>query len=154
MCSSDLFHFWCKRVCQENDYEEEYKNLWTENENVHSVLSVDLPNLVSSILDDSSCITSSYDAVLVDEGQDFMPSWWNVLRKVCKKDGEMLLVADATQDIYGTANSWTDETMVGAGFGGKWAELKISYRLPLLALEYSRKFAEQFLPKEDRKSVV
>jgi len=145
------FHFWCKRVCQENDYEEEYKNLWVENKDINSVLSVDLPNLVSSILGDlpSTGITSSYDAVLVDEGQDFMPSWWNVLRKVCKKDGEMLLVADATQDIYGTANSWTDEAMVGAGFpGGKWAELNISYRLPLLALEYSRKFAEQFLPKD------
>jgi len=143
------FHFWCKRVCQENDYDEEYRSLWAEDKNVHKVLSIELPDLVSSILDDRHCITSSYDAVLVDEGQDFMPRWWNVLRKVCRKDGEMLLVADATQDIYGTANSWTDEAMIGAGFpGGRWAELKISYRLPTLALEYCRKFAEQFLPKE------
>ena len=143
------FHFWCKRVCQENDFEEEYKNLWGEENEVNRVLSVDLPNLVSSILNNSTNSILSYDAVLVDEGQDFLPGWWNVLRKVCKKDGEMLLVADATQDIYGTANSWTDEAMTGAGFpGGKWAELKISYRLPLLALEYSRKFAERFLPEE------
>lgn len=143
------FHFWCKRVCQENDCEEEYKTLWTENKDVNKVLSIDLPSLVTSILDDPYCVTKKYDAVLVDEGQDFMPDWWNVLRKVCKKDGEMLLVADATQDVYCTANSWTDEAMVGAGFpGGKWAELKISYRLPTLALEYCRKFAEQFLPKE------
>jgi hypothetical protein len=142
------FHFWCKRVCQQNDLEEEYKNLWVGDRN--RVLGVDLPNFVSSIIDDDSYgNTPIYDAVLVDEGQDFLPGWWNVLRKVCKKDGEMLLVADATQDIYGTANSWTDEAMTGAGFpGGKWAELKISYRLPLLALEYSRKFAEQFLPKD------
>lgn len=143
------FHFWCKRVCLENDYEEEYKRLWAEDSDVHKVLSVDLPNLVASILDGPYRISSSYDAVLVDEGQDFMPGWWNVLRKVCKQDGEMLLVADATQDIYGTATSWTDEAMIGAGFpGGKWAELKISYRLPPLALEYCRSFAEQFLPKE------
>jgi hypothetical protein len=142
------FHFWCKRVCQENDFEEEYKNLWTNNKNVNEVLSFELPNLVSSILDDSSNITEKYDAVLVDEGQDFMPSWWDILRKVCKKDGEMLLVADATQDIYDKASAWTDEVMVGAGFRGEWAELKISYRLPLEALEYSRKFAEWFLPKE------
>jgi hypothetical protein len=142
------FHFWCKRVCQENDFEEEYKNLWTNNKNVNEVLSLELPNLVSSILDDSSNITEKYDAVLVDEGQDFMPSWWDLLRKVCKKDGEMLLVADATQDIYDKASAWTDEAMSGAGFRGEWAELKISYRLPLVALEYSRKFAEWFLPKE------
>ncbi len=143
------FHFWCKRVCQENDCDEEYKNLWVDNKNVNRVLSFELPDLVASILDDPHCTTNKYDAVLVDEGQDFMPGWWNVLRKVCKNDGEMLLVADATQDIYGTANSWTDEAMNGAGFpGGRWAELKISYRLPTLALEYCRKFAEQFLPKE------
>lgn len=142
------FHFWCKRVCQENDFEEEYKNLWANNKNVNEVLSLELPNLVSSILDDSSNITEKYDAVLVDEGQDFMPSWWDLLRKVCKKDGEMLLVADATQDIYDKASAWTDEVMSGAGFRGEWAELKISYRLPLVALEYSRKFAECFLPKE------
>ncbi|MDQ7091708.1 MAG: NERD domain-containing protein/DEAD/DEAH box helicase [Methylococcales bacterium] len=142
------FHFWCKRVCQENDFEEEYKNIWANNENVNEVLSLELPSLVSSILNDSSNITEKYDAVLVDEGQDFMPSWWELLRKVCKTDGEMLLVADATQDIYDKASAWTDEAMNGAGFRGDWAELKISYRLPLLALEYSRKFAELFLLKE------
>ena len=142
------FHFWCKRVCQENDSEEEYKNLWTNNKNVNEVLSFDLPNLVSSILDDLSNATERYDAVLVDEGQDYMPSWWDILRKACKENGEMLLVADATQDIYDKASAWTDEAMSGAGFRGEWAELKISYRLPLVALEYSRKFAECFLPKE------
>ncbi len=139
------FHLWCKRICQENDAGEEYKNLWGENKD--RVLNIDLPELVSTILAKS---TPSYDAVLVDEGQDFMPSWWNVLRKVRKKKGEMILVADATQDIYDTVKLWTEETMKGkdAGFlGGRWATLNTSYRLPPLALEYSRKFAEQFLPK-------
>ena len=61
----------------------------------------------------------------------------------------MLLVADATQDIYGTAKTWTDEAMTGAGFpGGRWAELKISYRLPPTALKYARAFAEKFLPMD------
>lgn len=142
------FHFWCKRVCEENDYDEEYKHLWSDKKNIHQVLSTDLPHLVSLILDDEDIVSPIYDAVLVDEGQDFLPSWWNALRKVCKKDGEMLLVADATQDIYGTARSWTDEAMTGAGFSGGWAELRVSYRLPQLALDYARKFAEQFLPKD------
>lgn len=142
------FHFWCKRVCEENDYGEEYKNLWANNEDINQVLSTKLPALVSKILDDKNVTCPVYDAVLVDEGQDFLPNWWNVLRKVCKKDGEMLLVADTTQDIYGTAKSWTDESMKGAGFSGGWAELKVSYRLPPLVLDYARKFATQFLPKD------
>ena len=142
------FHFWCKRVCEENDHDEEYKNLWSDEKNVNQVLSVDLPQLVSVILDEKDNTSPTYDAVLVDEGQDFLPSWWNALRKVCKKEGEMLLVADATQDIYGTARSWTDDAMNGAGFSGGWAELKISYRLPQLALDYATQFARQFLPKD------
>lgn len=143
------FHLLCKRVCQENDCEEEYKNLdWRGN--LNKVLSIDLPNLVSSIIDaDDSGVVSKFDAILVDEGQDFFPSWWSVLTKLCIEGGEMLLVADATQDIYGTASSWTDEAMNGAGFkGGKWAELKTSYRLPSEAIGYVNKFAEQYLPKD------
>lgn len=143
------FHFLCKRICQENDCEEEYRDLdWREN--VNKVLNADLPNLVSSIIDsDEAGVVNKFDAILVDEGQDFFPSWWNVLRKLCNESGEMLLVADATQDIYGTASSWTDEAMTGAGFpGGKWAELKTSYRLPNEAVEYVKKFAEQYLPKD------
>lgn len=143
------FHFLCKRVCQENDCEEEYRNLdWKIN--INKVLNTDLPNLVSSIIDtDKDGTITKYDAILVDEGQDFLPSWWNILRKLCIEGGEMLLVADATQDIYGTASSWTEEAMIGAGFlGGRWAELKTSYRMPYEAIEHAKRFAEKFLPKE------
>lgn len=72
-----------------------------------------------------------FDAVLVDEGQDFTLKWWNFLRQyVCRPDGEMLLVADPTQDVYGQ-KAWTDEKrMLGAGFSGSWAQVEGSYRLP------------------------
>ena len=72
-----------------------------------------------------------FDAVLVDEGQDFSLKWWNLLRhSVCRPDGELLLVADPAQDVYGQ-RAWTDEQrMLGAGFSGPWAELGGSYRLP------------------------
>ncbi len=72
-----------------------------------------------------------FDAVLVDEGQDFSLKWWNLLRQhVCRPDGELLLVADPTQDVYGQ-RAWTDEErMLGAGFSGPWTELRGSYRMP------------------------
>ena len=51
-----------------------------------------------------------FDAVLVDEGQDFSLKWWNILRQhVRRPDGEMLLVADPMQDVYGK-RAWTDES--------------------------------------------
>lgn len=142
------FHYWCKRVCIENGYTDEYDNLWKVG-SPQKVLETLLPELVDKIIDLSiDGLTSKYDAVLVDEGQDFLPNWWSVLRKVCKPDGEMLLVADATQDIYETASSWTDEAMTGAGFSGSWAELDVSYRLPKIAMDKAADFAKRFLPKE------
>lgn len=152
------FHSWCKRVCQESDYEEEYKAIWrrhhmdedemiTTGKDITSPLD-EVSKLVGSIIDvDNEEIVKKYDAILVDEGQDFLPEWWNILRKVCKKNGEMLLVADATQDIYGTAKSWTDQAMIGAGFKGEWAKLKFSYRMPPKLVNYARAFAKQFLPE-------
>lgn len=150
------FHYWCKRVCEECDSTAAYAALWKgvdgkDATQIHRILSVELPALIASLLDDpeTAKLAQKYDAILVDEGQDFLPSWWNLLRKVCRQGGEMLLVADATQDIYETARSWTDEAMIGAGFpGGRWAELKISYRLPPKALEAVRAFAGEFLPKD------
>lgn len=151
------FHSWCSRICRDCDASEEYSSLWSGASQaggiLQEVLHNKLPALVSSLLDEPSNAEKiqTYDAILVDEGQDFLPHWWNLLRRVCKQDGEMLLVADATQDTYETARSWTDEAMAGAGFpGGRWVELDVSYRLPLDALKAARYFAETFLPKETR----
>ena len=69
-----------------------------------------LDHIVGAVHDLYSTPGSSaprYDAVLVDEGQDFQLEWWNLLRHCVLRDGgEMLLVADRTQDIYQTAG-WT-----------------------------------------------
>ena len=111
------------------------------------ILNVELPQLAKEAV--SHPDAARYDAILVDEGQDYQPLWWNTLRPACKADGEMLLVADATQDIYGTAPAWTDDVMKGAGFpGGRWAQLNVSYRLPPKALKLARKFAKTYLPEE------
>lgn len=142
------FHSWCRRICIDNDAEAEYKAIW-KNANTQDVLNFELPALVSSILA-NTVDGELYDAVLVDEGQDFLPTWWDALRRVCKPGGEMLLVADATQDIYGSASSWTDEAMKGAGFAGKWAELEVSYRMPELALDKAASFAARYLPESAR----
>lgn len=90
-----------------------------------------------------------FDAVLVDEGQDFSLEWWNMLRHhVVEPDGEMLLVADPTQDLY-AQRAWTDEDrMIGAGFSGQWTELKGSYRMPSDIVPLANRFAADFLDGE------
>ena len=90
-----------------------------------------------------------YDAVLIDEGQDFTLAWWTLLREhIVRPDGEMLLVADPTQDVY-DKKAWTDEeSMRGAYFSGPWTELKGSYRMPSDLVPLANRFAERYVDGE------
>ena len=143
------FHDWCKRICINNGYERDYDQLWTNDQN-EETLKHRMAKLVSRIYDDSSTNADLpvYDAILVDEGQDYELLWWQTLRKAVASDGEMLLVADKTQNIYGTAQAWTEEAMIGAGFPGN-LELKTSYRLPHQIIPILQRFADQFLTNEE-----
>ena len=87
-----------------------------------------------------------YDAILVDEGQDFKLEWWNFVRYSLRKSSssELLLASDVSQDLYGR-RTWTDEAvMSNAGFSGQWAQLEGSYRLPVdyvpIAVDFAQKF--------------
>ena len=81
-----------------------------------------------------------YDAILIDEGQDFRQEWWDFLRdSVLQEGGEMAVVVDRAQDIY-TAGGWTDNMQ---GFG-PWTELKESFRVPLEILPLAREIATKF----------
>lgn len=143
------FHLWCKHVCRDAGWEHRYDALWSLSgaDRQKDGLNTRLPLLAEEAVMEPGA--SRYDAILVDEGQDYQPLWWNVIRKACNSNGEMLLVADATQDVYGTAKAWTNDVMKGAGFpGGQWAQLNTSYRLPPDAMDRARSFAKTFLPKE------
>lgn len=141
------FHMWCKRVCYEAGLGKGYEKLIKNEKDIQVLLTEKIPSLAEQAVNQPGM--AIYDAVLVDEGQDYHPHWWNILRKVCKPGGEMVLAADATQDIYGSAKAWTDNVMHNAGFpGGRWAQLSVSYRLPPAALGMARHFAQQFLPNE------
>lgn len=87
-----------------------------------------------------------FDAILVDEGQDFIADWWNFLRAhVLREEGEMLLVADTTQDLYDRA-AWTAEaTMKNCGFRGDWTDLQGCYRMPPDLIPIIARFGELYL---------
>ena len=89
----------------------------------------------------------SFDAVFVDEGQDFTVGWWNLLRHhVVKPDGEMLLSFDPTADLYGK-QSWNDaEQLDAAGFDEPWVEMSAAYRMAPEIIESTNRFVENYLP--------
>lgn len=152
------FHRWCKRVCHQLGFSREYEAIWSNrSEYTHAdrlskrtddAVDNRVPNLTRTALKQAGHPIDSvmFDAILVDEGQDWRPEWWNTLRLVLREGGEMLLVADMTQDVYGTAERWTEQAMVGAGFRGPWFRLEQNYRLPRKLTPLLRQYAAQFLP--------
>lgn len=139
------FHGWCKRICTISGCCEAYAQLWQQFSG-EDVLNEHMAALVSEIYAESRDleVLPRYDAILVDEGQDFRLPWWQTLRDALVPHGEMLLVADKTQNIYGTAAVWTENAMERAGFRGPWKELKDSYRLPPDIGRILRKYAQEF----------
>lgn len=158
------FHQWCREVCFTASVGGEYTALFEKVRKLEGSLQTDneVPNKISTRLEyimdigvpslaETAALSDAaprYDAILVDEAQDYLPLWWSALKNCLKPDGEMVLAADATQDIYNKSSSWTDDAMTGAGFSGRWSHLQVSYRLPREALEVTKDFAHRFLPSE------
>lgn len=147
------FHYWCRWTCYEAGWGENYSALWHGLDNLpprrrqdrlNAILDVEMPDLAMRAAREPGA--TRYDAILIDEAQDYLPKWWDTLRASLKEGGEVLLVADATPDVYGRARAWTDGVMTGAGFKGAWSRLGIGYRMPLAAETAARAFAERFLP--------
>lgn len=141
------FHEWCARVMADTGRWPRYQALWNEH-SASAVLDLELPAAVADALGaDDDELTPRYDAILVDEGQDFLPDWWNCLRRVLRPGGEMVLAADPAQDVFDRVRSWTETQMTGAGFTGRWTDLGASHRMPLPLIPLARTFAKQFLPE-------
>ena len=139
------FHALCKRLCLQAGLDAEYQALWPRL-GARRVLEEGLPRLAM----EAARLPSAprFDAVVVDEGQDFLLSWWNVARALAKPEGEKLLAADRAQDVYGKAGTWTEAAMADSGFSGPWAELASSHRLPAPVDRMARDYAARFLPKD------
>jgi len=149
------FHGLCSRLVAILGVEAASKEIWKDHFERNADAFNDLPHLLSTELElEGREAVERYDAILVDEGQDFQPEWWQLLRKLARPGAEMMLVADATQDLYGTARLWTENAMIGAGFRGGWAELPLTYRLPEPLLGFAAEFARKFLPANGRQEPV
>jgi len=145
------FHLWCRRIAGITGNDDEYNALWSSDDESHDrrVLEVDLPRKAAvwaSLLHEDE----RWDAILIDEGQDFLPSWWAALRGALPQDGsgEALIAADRQQNVYDVA-PWTEAAMNGAGFRGRWVTLEHSFRLSPALCRLASTFVETFLPESE-----
>lgn len=140
------FHIWCKRVALASGHADDYARLWRQGD-AGNVLKSELALVTRKWLKDLD-EGEKWDAILVDEGQDFELAWWVTLRQALRPDGEALLCADRTQNIYDVP-SWTEEEMKGAGFRGDWGSLEQSFRLSPKLCELAKEFINEFFPDAD-----
>jgi len=136
------FHAWVRRLALTVGEEEAYRRVAHESVfGNNSALVAAAHEWVSQLADHQR-----WDALIVDEGQDIWPEWWNLLRSALRKDrSEILLACDPSQNIY-SVNPWTDAQMSGCGFRGPWLTLESALRMPPSLCKLAKLFLEQHLP--------
>ncbi|WP_321421745.1 UvrD-helicase domain-containing protein [uncultured Methanobacterium sp.] len=85
-----------------------------------------------------------YDAILIDEGQDYSWEWYDFLSKFLNHRNELFLVCDEKQNIYGRELSWIDGKMENVQFRGRWSELNTIHRLPREISQLANKFSKEY----------
>jgi hypothetical protein len=80
----------------------------------------------------------TFDAILIDEGQDFKREWILFLKSFFTKKSEFFIFYDVDQDLYGRQKEvWIEdmEQTKGLGFRGRPGKLKVTRRLPGLVVQ-------------------
>ena len=96
-------------------------------------------------------LSANYDAIIIDEGQDFKETWFKLLRNFLSQNGEMLIAFDDKQNIY----SIKKFKISGVG-SGRWGVLNKGYRLLNEHINLVNKFSNEFLTdfKSDEENPV
>lgn len=118
------------------DFDPNVKAVKNQNivvRNFHAWLKNDLKikeNNLSQIIEkieQRETILPTYDAVLIDEGQDFEADWLRLVSLLINADTQsLLLVEDRAQTIYKRKRSYLQDT--GLSFQGRSKVLSINYR--------------------------
>jgi hypothetical protein len=114
----NYFHGFCKDMLNELNIPKPYPFL----ENVVSTLEGAISNVA---IDEYK-----YDAILIDEGQDYEWIWYDLLSKFLTDRNELFFVCDKKQNIYNRELSWIDNMGEFKGkvqFKGVWPELKTNF---------------------------
>lgn len=143
MVEFNHFHGFCRNFLSENNIRWPLQEKRSQEE----LLSDVVPQvIIEAVKFQQNAKNRRYDAILIDEGQDFEQSYYEVLCQFLTDNDEILLVTDERQNVYERESSWID-TMKGTKFRGRWRELKKGYRLPSTIQKQANRFAELFLPE-------
>lgn len=113
----------------------------------------DLGERLLQRLTDGCTDTRRYDAVMIDEAQDFDPTWFKCALESMKDcyDGDLLIVGDRNQNVFKTTDNkkiiWKD---LGISVtGGRSTILKINYRNTNRLLKLASVFSSKNMSEEN-----
>jgi hypothetical protein len=117
------FHSWCWRQLEaagvaipESPPPGERSDYWDR----------EVPQLLLKAYDEGRLQQGTYQAILVDEGQDFPDDWYRALLRALDPETNSLFVAiDSSQNIYKRKVSWRE---IGIQAVGRTRVLRVNYR--------------------------
>ena len=118
------FHAWCTRQLKAAGVDvppppgrgKQWDAYWVET----------LPQLLSEAFDTARVPTGGYQAILIDEGQDFADEWYRLLLRALDPEANRLFIAfDSSQNIYQRRVSWR---ILGVQIVGHTRVLRRNYR--------------------------
>ena len=118
------FHAWCTRQLKAAGVDvppppgrgKQWDAYWVET----------LPQLLSEAFDTARVPTGGYQAILIDEGQDFADEWYRLLLRALDPEANRLYIAfDSSQNIYQRRVSWR---ILGVQIVGHTRVLRRNYR--------------------------
>ena len=90
-----------------------------------------------------------YDAIFIDEGQDYYIEWYSMLCHFLTDRDEVVVVCDKKQNIYSREMEWLDKRRSGVEKFSEWIELRTIVRLPEKIARITREFSETFNLNQD-----
>ncbi|MBD2862497.1 3'-5' exonuclease [Paenibacillus oceani] len=108
----------------------------------------DIPALLDK-LEAKEAIVPHYDAILIDEGQDFEPEWLKLLSYCLNPDTQsLLLVEDRAQSIFKRKASLMQDT--GLDFRGRSKIMSINYRNTAQIVQFAWDFYRKHSELQDK----
>jgi len=136
------FHGFCKKFLYENDEHWPTGNSASTEERLTKTVPHEV---IKTVQERNINIERNYDAILIDEAQDFDQEWYRALCHFLSPNDEVLLVADEKQNVYQRSLDWLEVPDIPK-LSTPWINLTISYRMPAQLLIKVNEFGKQYLP--------
>lgn len=106
----------------------------------------DAPHKALAALQNRHPLRHAYDAILIDEAQDFAPSWIAVIKALIKPRGHLFMCEDPSQSIF-RLHSWQER---GVSIAGRTRILAVPYRSTRAIAEVAHRLLENDPFVQDR----